>query len=144
MRIDDIKAMAPMIQGLLHADVVMWFWVTNFWMRTAYDVLDAWGLEAKTILTWVKDRMGNGYWLRDQSEHCIMAVRGKPTVTLSNETTVLHAPRSNIHSAKPVEFYDFVERLCPAPRYLDLFSRYRHNESWDCYGDQAPAMEAAQ
>jgi N6-adenosine-specific RNA methylase IME4 len=42
------------------------------------------------------------------------------------------------HSAKPPEFYDLVESLCPAPRYADLFSRYRHNEKWDCHGDEAP------
>ena len=46
-------------------------------------------------------------------------------------------PRQN--SQKPVEFYDFVEPLCPAPRYAYLFSRYRHNEKWDCHGDEAPA-----
>jgi hypothetical protein len=46
---------------------------------------------------------------------------------------------------KPLEFYDFVEKLCPAPRYAYLFSRYRHNEKWDCHGDEAPAIcEAAQ
>lgn len=43
-------------------------------------------------------------------------------------------------TAKPVEFYDLVEGLCPAPRYLDLLSRYRQNDKWDCYGDDAPAM----
>ena len=86
----------------------------------------------------VKDRMGTGDWLRSQTEHCILAIRGKPTVTLTNQTTVLHAPTRG-HSVKPVEFYDFVESLCPAPRYVDLFSRYRHNDRWDCYGDEAPA-----
>jgi N6-adenosine-specific RNA methylase IME4 len=39
---------------------------------------------------------------------------------------------------KPVEFYAFVESLCPASRYADLFSRYRHNEKWDCHGDEVP------
>jgi N6-adenosine-specific RNA methylase IME4 len=38
----------------------------------------------------------------------------------------------------PIVFYDFVERLCPAPLYGYLFSRYRHNEKWDCHGDEAP------
>lgn len=33
------------------------------------------------------------------------------------------------------EFCDLVE---PAPRYADLFSRYRHSEKWDCHGDEAP------
>jgi len=105
-------------------------------------VLDAWGFKDKTILTWVKDKMGTGDWLRGQTEHVIMAVRGKPTVTLTNQTTVLHAPARG-HSVKPVEFYDFVEKLCPAPRYTDIFSRYQHNEKWDCHGDEAPMSEAA-
>ena len=50
-------------------------------MREAFSVLDAWGFEQKTILTWVKDRMGTGDWLRGQTEHCLMAVRGKPVVS---------------------------------------------------------------
>jgi N6-adenosine-specific RNA methylase IME4 len=63
---------------------------------------------------------------------------------LTNQTTLLHAPVRG-HSVKPVEFYDLVESLCPAPRYADLFSRYRHSDHWDCHGDQAPpTMEAAQ
>jgi N6-adenosine-specific RNA methylase IME4 len=39
-----------------------------------------------------------------------MAVRGKPIVTLTNQSTALHAPARG-HSVKPVEFYDFVESL---------------------------------
>jgi len=84
--------------------------------------------------------MGTGDWLRGQTEHAIMAVRGKPVVTLTNQTTLLHAP-VRAHSQKPVEFYDLVETLCPVPRYADLFSRYRHNERWDCHGDEAPTTE---
>jgi N6-adenosine-specific RNA methylase IME4/ParB-like chromosome segregation protein Spo0J len=135
MSIADICAVP--VASIMRADSVLWFWTTNFHMRDAFRVLDAWGFEPRTILTWAKDRMGHGEWLRCQTEHCIMAVRGKPIVTLRNETTLLHAPVRG-HSAKPAEFYDLVERLCPAPAYLDLFSRYRHNDKWDCHGDEAP------
>lgn len=147
MTLEAIRALGPQVQKILHEDCALWFWTTNYHMRFSFDVLDAWGLESRTILTWVKDRMGTGDWLRSQTEHCILAIRGKPTVTLTNQTTVLHAPTRG-HSVKPVEFYDFVESLCPAPRYVDLFSRYRHNDKWDCYGDEAPTelttSEAAQ
>jgi N6-adenosine-specific RNA methylase IME4/ParB-like chromosome segregation protein Spo0J len=119
---------------------ILWLWTTNHHMREAFTVLDAWGFEQKTILTWVKDHFGCGDWLRGQTEHCLMAVRGKAVVKLTNESTVLFAPARG-HSEKPVEFYDLVERLCPAPRYADLFSRYRHNDRWDCHGDEAPASD---
>ena len=85
-----------------------------------------------------KDRPGRGQRLLGQTEHCIMAVRGKPVVTLSSQTTLLHAPARKPLGRKPPAFYDLVEGLCPAPRYLDIFSRYRHGTRWDCFGDQAP------
>ena len=130
------------VGSIMHADAILWFWTTNFHLRHAYRILDAWGFhDTPTMLTWAKDRMGNGYWLRGQTEHAIMAVRGKPIVTLADQTTLLHAPVRG-HSVKPFEFYDLVERLCPAPRYADLFSRYQHSDKWDCHGDQAPNAEA--
>jgi N6-adenosine-specific RNA methylase IME4 len=140
MAIADMKALP--IASIMHADSILWWqWTTNHHMREAYEILDAWGFELKTILTWAKDKMECGDWLRGQTEHCIMAVRGKPVVQLTNQTTLLHAPARG-HSQKPVEFYNLVESLCPAPRYADLFSRYCHNDKWDCHGDEAPRLEA--
>ena len=126
------------VPSIAAPDAILWLWVTNHHMREAFEILDAWGFEQKTILTWVKDHFGCDDWLRGQTEHCLMAVRGEPIVTLGNQSTVLHAPVRG-HSVKPPEFYDLVESLCPAPRYADLFSRYRHNGRWDCQGDEAPA-----
>jgi N6-adenosine-specific RNA methylase IME4 len=126
------------VPSIAAPDCILWLWVTNHHLREAFTVLDAWGFEQKTTLTWIKDKMGTGDWLRGQTEHCLMCVRGKPIVTLTNQATALHAPVRG-HSVKPVEFYDLVESLCPAPRYADLFSRYQHNKKWDCHGDKAPA-----
>jgi N6-adenosine-specific RNA methylase IME4 len=141
MSIADICAVK--VSDIAYADSILWFWVTNHHMREAFQVLDAWGFEQKTMLTWAKDKMGMGDLLRGQTEHCLFATRGKPVVTLTNQTTLLHAPVRG-HSEKPREFYDLVESLCPAPRYADLFSRYRHNEKWDCHGDEAPGTEGAE
>jgi N6-adenosine-specific RNA methylase IME4 len=140
MTLAQINTLGPKIQNLMHDDCIVWFWTTNYHMRFAFDALDAWGLQPRTILTWVKDRMGLGDWLRSQTEHCIMAIRGSPTVTLTNQTTVLHGPM-RAHSQKPVEFYNFVESLCPASRFADIFSRYQHNDKWDCHGNDAPAAK---
>jgi N6-adenosine-specific RNA methylase IME4 len=118
MSIADIRA--TKLSNIAHADCIAWLWVTNHHTREAYELLHVWGFQPKTILTWAKDKMGMGDWLRGQTEHCIMAVRGKPVVTLTNQTTLLRAP-VRAHSQKPVEFYDLVESLCPAPRYADLF-----------------------
>jgi ParB/RepB/Spo0J family partition protein len=130
------------VASIAHEDCIIFLWTTNHHMRHAYTVLDAWGFTDKTILTWVKDRFGTGDWLRGQTEHAIMAVRGKPTVQLTNESTVLYGPlRAN--SQKPEEFYAFVEKLCPAPLYAELFSR-SPRPNWDGHGDEARKPAAAE
>ena len=80
------------VPSIAHENCIIFLWTTNHHMRHAYTVLDAWGFTDKTILTWVKDKFGTGDWLRGQTEHAIMAVRGKPTIQLTNESTVLHGP----------------------------------------------------
>jgi N6-adenosine-specific RNA methylase IME4 len=133
------------VGAIMHEVAVIWLWVTNFILVRGLHlpVLQAWGFEPKSLLTWPKDEMGRGELLRGQTEHAVMAVRGKPIVESANLTTLLKGPfhlvQKYAHSEKPIEFYDFVEKLCPAPRYCDLFSRYRHNDRWDCHGNEAPA-----
>jgi N6-adenosine-specific RNA methylase IME4 len=136
MSIAQICAERDKVAAIAHDDCVLWLWTTNHHMRQAFDVLEAWGFEYKTMLTWVKDKFGNGDWLRGQTEHALMAVRGKPIVELINQSTVLHGPlRAN--SQKPDEFLPFVESLCPAPRYAYLFARAFKRDLWDAHGDEA-------
>jgi N6-adenosine-specific RNA methylase IME4 len=117
-------------------DCVLWLWVTNFHMRYAFQVLDAWGFKEKTIVTWFKNRMGNGQILRGKTEHCIVAMRGNPLVDLRAQTTVLEGNVRH-HSQKPIEFYVLVETLCPASRYAEFFSRSPVRATWDTHSDQA-------
>jgi N6-adenosine-specific RNA methylase IME4 len=113
---------------------------TNYHLQLVPDLLSGWGFRWVTLLTWGKDHAGTGKRLRGQTEHCVLALRGEPVFSLAGQSTLLLAPAPpGRHSRKPPEFYDLVESLCPAPRYADLFSRYRHNDKWDCHGDEAPA-----
>jgi N6-adenosine-specific RNA methylase IME4 len=122
------------VADIAHEDSILWLWATNYHLREAFGVVEAWGFQPKTVLTWFKDRFGFGHWLRCKTEHALFATRGKPTVELSSETTALVAPTRG-HSQKPDEFYSLVERLCPAPRYCELFSR-RSRPNWDGHGDE--------
>lgn len=128
MSLDEIAA----IELPASEDCVLWLWTTHKFMRHSFKILDAWGFRDVAILTWVKDRMGLGSWLRSQSEFCIMAVRGNPKVTLTNQTTVIHGPLRE-HSRKPDEFYQLVESLCIGRR-LDYFSR-QHRLGWQTFGN---------
>jgi N6-adenosine-specific RNA methylase IME4 len=123
MTLDQIKALP--ISKLGHQDSILWLWTTNALMRQAFECLDAWGYKDKSILTWVKDRMGLGDWLRGQTEHCLLAARGNPVRTLHNQTTALMAPLRE-HSRKPDEFYALVEALCPGSK-VELFGRQQRD-----------------
>jgi N6-adenosine-specific RNA methylase IME4 len=131
MAIDEIKSMA--VEDLAENDAILWLWTTNAHLRVAFDVLDAWGFEYKSILTWVKDRMGTGDWLRGQTEHCLLAIRGAPVFLSGSHTTVIQAARRE-HSRKPEEFYVLVEATCPGSK-VELFAR-EPRKGWQVFGDQ--------
>ncbi len=112
---------------------VLWLWTTNAFMGEACDLIDAWEFRLKTILTWVKPRLGVGRWLRNRTEHCLLAVKGSPRVDLTNQSTVLEAPGRE-HSRKPDEFYEMIESLCVGRR-LDYFSR-EPRTGWAQFGSE--------
>ena len=144
------QACALNVGSIMHEDAILGMWVTNYILSRGdhATVLRAWGFEPKTVVTWPKDHVGRGHWALGETEHLVIAVRGKPIVTLAGHTTLLKGPfhlvRKGLHSTKPVEAYIYFESRVPAPRYADLFSRYQHNERWDCHGDQAPGTYDAQ
>lgn len=129
------------VDELADEDAILWLWVTNAFMRRAFDCLDRWGFEEKTILTWAKDRLGLGNWLRNVTEHCILATRGKPVVELGGHCTLLAAPRRE-HSRKPIEFWGLVESLCPDARRLEMFSR-EPRPGWIAWGAEAGKLGPA-
>ena len=114
-------------------DAILWLWTTNAHLPHAFGIVEAWGFTYKTLLTWVKNRIGLGDWLRGQTEHCLMSSRGHPRVILMNQSTGLFAPVRE-HSRKPEEFYTLVRELCPGPR-LDMFSREPH-EGFEQWGNE--------
>jgi N6-adenosine-specific RNA methylase IME4 len=110
---------------------ILWLWTTNSFLHDAYHILDSWNFEPKTVLTWMKDSIGVGVWLRGQTEHCILAVKGKPKIELHGQSTALFAKKTG-HSRKPEEFYQLVDSLCSGSK-LDYFAREKR-EGWEVYG----------
>lgn len=121
------------------ADCALWFWTTTAFLidGTASRVLAAWGFTPKNMLTWIKDRFGAGHYLRNQTETCILAVRGKPVIRGESQGNFFNAPRTSVHSEKPDAFYEIVERVCPAPDRLELFAR-KNRPGWITSGAELP------
>jgi N6-adenosine-specific RNA methylase IME4 len=109
-------------------DCTLLLWVCWPKLRDAWDVIDAWGFEYKTLgYDWIKTTQagtpawGMGYYTRANSEPCLLATRGKPKRLDKGVSQVL-ACGTGRHSEKPFEFYERTERLLAGP-YLELFGR---------------------
>jgi N6-adenosine-specific RNA methylase IME4 len=85
--------------------------------------------------------MGTGEWLRGQTEHCMLAVRGKPVFLHGKHTTVLKAARRE-HSRKPEEFYTLVEATCAGGK-VELFCR-QQRDGWQLYGNETCKFSRAE
>lgn len=123
----------------------LYLWVTNAFMRHALTLVDAWGFEEKTIITWVKEsregklNYGFGHYFRNATEHMIFAVRGNMPTLCHDQSNVLFSGRSR-HSQKPESAYRLIERMSPAP-YLELFGR-RKRRGWVVWGDEVTEGQA--
>lgn len=111
----------------------LYLWVTNSFMVEGHELARAWGFEPKTIITWVKNQIGMGFYFRGTTEHVLFCVKGSLKGQRRDLPTHLIAPRGR-HSEKPDAFYDMVETMSPGP-YLDVFAR-RQRFNWDTYGNE--------
>ncbi len=57
-------------------DSVLFMWATSPKLREAMQVVEAWGFDYKTCMVWVKDKIGMGYYARQQHELLLIAKRG--------------------------------------------------------------------
>lgn len=110
----------------------LWLWGVNGLMEDAYKVVRAWGFSPLTLVTWCKPAPGVGHYLRNNTEHVILASRGKPMVPAEKPLATWFVWKRTHHSAKPDAFGDLVEQVSPAP-YVELFCR-RPRFGWDSWG----------
>jgi N6-adenosine-specific RNA methylase IME4 len=138
MSFEEIAAQA--IPDLLTEDAVVWLWTTNGFLPQALEIGAGWGLTYRTTLTWAKNKVGTGCYLRGQTEPCLLFTRGKPLFTLTSQSTLLTAPVRE-HSRKPHSFYVLVEELCPGSK-LELFAR-QERPGWTTWGAEVGKFPTA-
>jgi len=112
----------------------LYLWTTNTFMLEAHELAKVWGFKVKTILTWVKPRLGMGTYFRNNTEHVVFAVRGSCPV-LRHDVRTAFTGAQRAHSEKPDVFYDIVQSMSLGP-YLDVFAR-KQRFGWDTWGDEA-------
>jgi len=134
MSLEDICALPVLSLATPAAALFMWTTVPH--LRESFQVLDAWGFEYKTNIVWVKDKIGLGYFVRNQHELLLIATRGDmPTPLSANRpSSVITAPRRE-HSRKPDEAYALIERMYPELPRIELFAR-QTRLGWAAWGNE--------
>ncbi len=143
MSIDALCALGRDLGPVLHPDVILFAWTTNAFVPACVRVVEAWGFEWHTMLTWTKNKAGTGSWPRGRTEHCVIASRGKVVHTLNEVTTWLGDRVLDVreHSRKPDLLYEVIERHCPGSK-LELFAR-APRAGWAQWGAEPRKFEAA-
>jgi len=123
MTVSDIAELP--VAKLAHPDgCCYWIWTTWPMIRDSapHRLIQEWGLRWVGEVVWLKPGLGVGRWLRPATEILILAISGKPTLLESTGLKAFLEAPAGKHSQKPVEAYEFIERLSPETR-LEMFAR---------------------
>ncbi len=156
MNIDDIMALP--IKEISAKDCILFIWVTMPKLNEVFKVIDAWGFEYKTCgFVWVKrnkvfsdernknrngidDFMGQGRWVRQNAELCLIATKGKPKRISAKVRQIIYQPIQE-HSKKPNEVRERIVELIGDLSRIELFSREKH-AGWDVWGNEVESSVA--
>lgn len=116
----------------------LYVWSTNAFLPESLELIRHWGFTYRSILTWVKPRIGLGHYMRNATEQLLFATRGKAPVRFKSQPTWTFAP-VQAHSHKPEEAISIITRLSPNP-ILELFARRRPpvepGVTWHVWGNE--------
>lgn len=134
MPLDEIKDMWRDIP--IAEDAVLFLWATSPKLDEAIEVVECWGFDYVTCMVWVKDKIGMGYYARQQHELLLIGKRGEPPVPRpeNRPPSVMSGPRTE-HSRKPELAYIAIERMYPNETKLELFAR-SERAGWQSWGNE--------
>ena len=132
-----VSAIAEMPVGEISApNSALFLWATSPLLTQALQVMDAWGFTYRSNAVWVKDKVGCGYWFRQQHELLLVGLRGKsmhPPPEL-RRSSVFDARRA-AHSHKPWTVAEWIEQAYQMKDKLELFAR-EERPGWTAWGNE--------
>jgi N6-adenosine-specific RNA methylase IME4 len=142
MTLEELEALQ--VGALSHADGAhLWLWAT--WPKiidgAIHRLMPAWGFRWVGALTWDKNRIGIGRWLRGQAEVLCFGVCGDLKLSSRDIPNVIAIPRGR-HSEKP-EFFRELAAKGSTGRGIELFAR-KASEFCDRWGLEAPDESVVQ
>ncbi|HBV97753.1 MAG TPA: DNA methyltransferase [Desulfotomaculum sp.] len=120
-------------------NAVLFLWATVPMLKEGLQVMQAWGFNYKTKITWRKTgRLGLGYWFRGEIEELLFGVRGKIKAFRCQLPNFVEHPVL-AHSEKPEIFREIIEtataRTMENRKRIELFAR-RRVPGWNAWGNE--------
>lgn len=157
MSVEEICAL-PVSQIVPADEALLFLWITVPLLDRMDDIFRAWGAivcddpeygvirqpwSYVTHYIWDKERMGLGYWTRNQHEVLLLAKIGNVPAPLPPERqSSVHREIAGDHSAKPKHFAKLIQKHYPDVPKIELFCRGMPSEGFDAWGNQATARAA--
>lgn len=143
MKTEEIVDMKDFVEGLMHPEGChLYLWTTNNFLKDGLRVMEEWGFEYITTITWMKKGMGLGQYYRGLTEHCLFGAtperlpyRELPSGKRAQGKTGFIEEKGE-HSEKPEQMRRWIEEVSHPPR-IELFAREKYEE-WDTWGKEAP------
>jgi N6-adenosine-specific RNA methylase IME4 len=140
MNLKDICALP--VDKITNKDCILFMWWVASMPKEAIQVAESWGFQIKTMtgFNWVKKTakglpyFGMGFYTRQGSENCLIAVKGKPKIQSHSVRSVLVSTIDH-HSKKPPVIRDRIVELCGDKPRIELFARNRV-DGWQCWGNE--------
>jgi N6-adenosine-specific RNA methylase IME4 len=119
-------------------DSVLFLWATVPMLPDALRVMEAWGFTYKSQMVWVKDRIGTGYWFRNQHEILLVGTRGGvPAPAMGDQVPSVMTAPVGVHSAKPEAFLDVIVSYYPNLPKIELNRRGPARPGWSAWGNES-------
>jgi N6-adenosine-specific RNA methylase IME4 len=115
-------------------DCVLFMWATVPMLREALEVMEYWDFTYKSHCIWTKDRIGTGYWFRNQHELLLVGTRGDiPAPAMGTQFNSVFDLPLGAHSEKPASFHGVIEHYFPNLPKIELFANV-WRPGWDTWG----------
>jgi len=130
------------IEQITNDNCMLFMWWVASQPVEALQLVDAWGFTLKTMtgFNWVKKTkhgkpfFGMGFYTRQGSENCLIAVKGK-SIVASHSVRAVTSFVAGRHSEKPQIFRDKIVELCGDLPRVELFARSA-SDGWDVWGNE--------
>jgi N6-adenosine-specific RNA methylase IME4 len=140
---EELLGFGQVLEPYVKGKTILCMWATWPRMPLAFELINNWGFQYKTLLfEWVKTNkngstyMGMGSYTRANCEPLLLAFRSQEGIfpSVRNISNVLVAGRQ-AHSQKPDLAYQRIEELWPNISRLELFARSKR-DGWDALGER--------